>query len=290
MLKKYALPLTLLCVFSSVGLAIASYRGQTKYFFMFAGMGAAAAFGEWLTVQFPKFKQLFRRTIQALVGGFLFIGLSLYGNVNFQFSELFFDLYAGVVTGALIQFVFARLILPFFMGNAFCSRACWSGAFFELVQPLNPKVKKPRMRNEVIAFSYIGLLIIISSIASYIYNPAVFEGSKRYWIIGENLVILSIGVFVSRYWGSRSYCRTFCPFITVSGLISRFSIFKITPIDSGSCNSCGLCNRNCPMLVDVRTAVKADKRIDHKSCILCERCVDACPKDCINLSPGLPWK
>ncbi len=290
MLKKYALPITLICVFSSVGLGVASFRGQTKYFFMFAGMGLAAAFGEWLTVQFPKYKQLFRRSIQGLVGGFLFIGLSLYGNVNFQFSEIFFDLYAGVITGALIQFVFARLILPFFMGNAFCSRACWSGAFFELVQPLNPKIKKPKIRNEVIAFVYIGLLIVISSIASYIYNPAVFEGSKRYWIIGENLVILSIGVFVSRYWGSRSYCRTFCPFITVSGLISKFSIFKITPIDSESCNSCGLCNRNCPMLVDVRTSVKADKRIDSKSCILCERCVDACPKDCIDLSPRLPWK
>ncbi len=290
MLKKYALPITLICVFSSVGLGVASFRGQTKYFFMFAGMGLAAAFGEWLTVQFPKYKQLFRRSIQGLVGGFLFIGLSLYGNVNFQFSEIFFDLYAGVITGALIQFVFARLILPFFMGNAFCSRACWSGAFFELVQPLNPKIKKPKIRNEVIAFVYIGLLIVISSIASYIYNPAVFEGSKRYWIVGENLVILSIGVFVSRYWGSRSYCRTFCPFITVSGLISKFSIFKITPIDSESCNSCGLCNRNCPMLVDVRTSVKADKRIDSKSCILCERCVDACPKDCIDLSPRLPWK
>lgn len=290
MFKKYALPITLICVFSCVGLGIAFFRDQPKYFFMFAGMGSATAFGEWLTVQFPKYKQLFRRSIQALVGGFLFIGISLYGNVNFQFSELFFDLYAGVVTGAFIQLAFARLILPFFMGNAFCSRACWNGAIFELVQPLNPKIKKPKFRNEIIAFSYIGLLILISTIASYIYNPAIFEGSKRYWIIGENFVVLSIGIFLSRYWGSRTYCRTFCPFITVSGLISRFSIFKITPIDSKSCNSCGLCNKNCPMLVDVRTAVKAYKRIDHKSCILCERCVDACPKDCINLSPGLPWK
>lgn len=290
MLKKYALSITLICVFSCVGLCVASFRGQAKYFFMFAGMGSAAAFGEWITVKFPKYKQVFRRTIQALVGGFLFIGLSLYGNVNFQFSELFFDLYAGVVTGALIQLVFARLILPFFMGNAFCSRACWNGAMFELAQPLNPKIKKPKVRSEVIAVSYICLLIIISTIVSYIHNPAIFEASKRYWIIGENIVILSIGIVVSRYWGSRTYCRTFCPFITISGLFSKYSIFKITPIDSKSCNSCGLCNKNCPMLVDVRTAVKANERIKNKSCILCERCVDACPKDCINLSADLPWK
>ncbi len=289
MLKKYALPITLLCVFTCVGLCVAYYRGQTKYFFMFAGMGSCASTGEWLTIHFPKYKQVFRRTIHIIVSSFLFIGLSLYGNVNFEFSEIFFDLYAGVVTGALIQFIFARLILPFIMGNAFCSRACWNGAMFEYTDQFNPKVKKPKVRKEWIAFGYIGLLILISSVASYIYNPAVFEGSKRYWIIGENVVIMAIGIIVSRYWGTRAYCRTFCPFISISGIFAKYSIFKITPTDYKSCNSCGLCNKACPMLIDVRKAVRANERIKSKSCILCETCVTVCPKDCINLSPGLPW-
>ena len=290
MIKKYSFSITLIFVFSCFGLLIALFRGEIKYFFMFSGMGLASGFGEWLMLQFPKYKQFLRRSIQASVGGFLFIGLSLYGNVNFQFSELFFDLYATVITGALIQFVFARLILPFFMGNAFCSKACWSGALFELAQPLSSKVRNPKVRNEVIAFAYIGLLIVISSVASYLYNPAIFETSKRYWIIGENLAILTIGVTLSRYWGSRAYCRTFCPFITVSGLLSKYAIFKITPTKSESCTSCGCCNKKCPMLIDVRNAVKTNNRISHKSCILCEQCVDACPEGCIQLVPKIVAK
>ena len=290
LLRKYAFPITLLVVFTLVGLVVALLRSKFIYLLLFFSLGSASAIGEWVTLQFPKYKQIFRRTIQAAVGGGLFIGLSLFHNVNFQFSELFFDLYAGVITGAFIQFAFARLFLPFILGNAFCSRACWSGALFELVQPLNPKVKTPRYRNEWIAFTYISTLITISSVASYYYNPAIFETSKRWWILGENLLILGIGVFVSRYWGRRTYCRTFCPFISVSGIFSRFSIFKITPIDAQSCNSCGKCNRHCPMLVDVRAAVEQNQRISHKSCILCEHCVDACPYNCIELAPKFPWQ
>ena len=290
MIKKYTLPLMFIIVFTVFGLCVFAYKEQAKYFFLFAGMGSAAAFGEWLTIFIPAKKQIIRRIIQASVGGMLFIGLSLYGNVNFQFTQIVFGYFGGVVTGALIQFIIARIVLPFIFGNGFCSRACWDGAIFELVQDKIPKTKHPRKRNEIIAYSYLIGLILIGTIVSSINNPAINESVSRYWIVGENLVILTLGIGLSGFWGSRTYCRTFCPFISVSGLLSRFSIFKITPVNSTDCTACGKCNKACPMLVDVRESVKKNKRIYSKSCILCEHCVDACPEKCLKLSPDLPWR
>lgn len=277
-------------VFTVLGLCVFVYKEQAKYFFMFAGIGSIAALGEWLTIFSPAKKQIIRRTIQASVGGTLFIALSLYGNVNFQFTQIVFGFWGSVITGALIQFIIARIVLPFFIGNGFCSRACWDGVIFELVQDKIPKAKHPRERNEIIAYSYLIGLILIGSIVSSINNPAINESVKRYWIVGENLVLLTLGIGLSGFWGSRTYCRTFCPFISVSGILARFSVFKITPVKSANCTACGKCNNACPMLVDVRESVKRNTRITSKSCIICEHCVDACPEKCLKLSPDLPWK
>ena len=231
MIKKYALPLMFIIVFTVVGLCVFAYKQKVKYFFLFAGMGTAQAFCEWLTIFYPAKKQTIRRIFQASVGGMLFIWLSLRVGVNFQFTQIVFGFFGGVTTAALIQFIIARIVFPFFIGNGFCSRACWDGVIFELVQDKIPKAKHPRKGNEVIAFSYLIGLILIGAIVSSINNPAINESVSRYWIVGENLVILTLGIGLSGFWGSRIYCRTFCPFISVSGILSKFSVFKITPIN-----------------------------------------------------------
>jgi ferredoxin-type protein NapH len=290
MIKKFALPLMLIIIFSIIGLGVFAYKTQIKYFFLFSGIGTATALGACLFILIPAKKQTIRRIIQACVGGMLFIGLSLFGNVNFQAPQIVFDLFAGVVTGALIQFLIARIIMPFFIGNGFCSMACWDGAVFEFVQKKIPKAKKPRKRSGIIAWLYLSGIILLAAVVSFINNPAINESYKRYWIIGENIVILGLGIGLSGFWGSRTYCRFFCPFITVSGLLSRFSIFKIAPVKNNNCSGCGICNKTCPMLVDVRNSVKSNQRIFDRSCILCEECVDACPEKCLKLAPDLPWK
>jgi ferredoxin-type protein NapH len=290
MIKKYALPLMFMIVFTVVGLCVFAYKQQVQYFFLFAGIGVAQAFCEWLTIFYPAKKQVIRRIFQAFVGGILFIWLSLRVGVNFQFTQIVVGFLGGFTTAAFIQFIIARIVFPFFVGNGFCSRACWDGAIFELVQDKLPKAEHPKKRNEVIAFSYLIGSILVGAIVSSTNNPAINESASRYWIVGENLVLLTLGVGLSGLWGSRIYCRTFCPFISVSGIFSRFSVFKITPINYAKCTSCGKCNESCPMLVDVRESVKNNKRINNKSCIVCEHCVTACPEKCLRLSPGLPWK
>jgi ferredoxin-type protein NapH len=289
-IKKFLLPMLLILIFSLLGLGVYAYKLKIQYFFLFFGMGIMVAFGECIIMLFPNRKQLFRRIIQGLVGGGLFIGISINFRVNFQFSEVIFDISALVITGALIQFIIARLIMPFIVGNAFCSRVCWDGALFEFAQNLLPKSKSIKYRSGYLAFAYILFIIILACIVSRFQNPVLNENQRIYWIIGENIFLLSIGFILSSIWGRRTYCRIFCPFLTISGLFSRFSLFKITPVNSERCIECGKCDKICPMLIAVSDFVKNNKRINNRNCILCEQCVSSCNNGCIKLAPGLPWK
>ena len=164
------------------------------------------------------------------------------------------------------------------------------GAIFELTQNVIPKSKKIKKRSITIAFSYFAFIVIIASIAANYGNPAFNENKRFWWIVGENSLILGFGIVLSLFWGSRAYCRMLCPFISISGLISKYSIFKIKPVNAERCISCNKCNDSCPMLIDVSSFVKSGKSINNRSCIVCERCVSSCDNNCLKLAPGLPWK
>jgi ferredoxin-type protein NapH len=287
---KFLLPILLVIIFSILGAGVFAYKQKLQYFFLFFGMGIMVAGCECIILLFPKHKQAFRRITQGLVGGGLLFGISFNFKVNFQFSEVIFDISALIITGALIQFIIARLIMPFIVGNAFCSRACWDGAIFELAQKLLPGSKTVKYRTGYTAIGYLIFIIILAAVVSQYRNPALDENQRIWWIIAENIFLLTTGFVLSYFWGRRAYCRLFCPFITVSGLFSRFSIFKITPVNSDKCIECGKCNNACPMLIDVSWFVKNMKRINNRNCILCEQCVSSCNNECIKITPGLPWK
>jgi len=280
-LNKYKVPFLSFFSFSLIGLIVWMFR-DIRYLFLFLGIGMAEFNVRILIIHFPKYRQLFRLMVQALVGGFLITYLSLVIGVNFQFSEIIFDTMDGIITGALIQTVVARLFLPFLLGNAFCSRACWTGLFFELTN--NKSCKTPYKRNNYLAWGYlIAISILAFVIASKLMNPATDESIRRIFIIAENLYIITIGFVLTFFMGSRAYCRLLCPFLTISGLFSPFSFFKITPVKKDDCTNCQKCNKVCPMLIDVNSFVIDEQSVNHRQCILCERCVCACPSDVLKV-------
>jgi polyferredoxin len=290
LIKKFLLPILLVIIFSILGTGVYAYKQKLQYFFLFFGMGIIVAITHSIIILFPDYKQYCRRITQGLIGGSLLFGISFNIIVNFQFSEVIFDIAALVVTGALIQFIIARIIMPFIAGNAFCSWVCWDGAIFELAQNLLPKAKTIKYRSFYTAFGYLLFIIILTVAVSQYRNPTLDENQRIWWIIGENIFLLTIGFILSYFWGRRAYCRMFCPFITISGLFSRFSILKITPLNTGKCTGCGKCDKVCPMLINVSSFIKNKKRINNRNCILCEQCVSSCNNKCIKVAPGLPWK
>jgi ferredoxin-type protein NapH len=279
-------PLFIFSIFTLVGFLVSELRLDGRYLALFMAMGASAALMEYLVPKFPKLRQRMRLMLMFLTGGFLLGFLSIYKGVNFQFPQIIFDACAGLAEGALIQLLIARIALPFIFGNGFCSRVCWDGLIFELINQKIPKPLKASQRSQKPAWFYLTAVTIMACVISIEWNPAGNIDQKRFWVIGENLFIIILGIILTARYGSRAYCRMLCPFITISGLLSRFSLFKITPIRSNACIECQKCVKACPMLIDVMAYVRQNRRIDHSNCIICERCVDACPEKCLKLH----WK
>jgi len=79
---------------------------------------------------------------------------------------------------------------------------------------------------------------------------------------------------------SRPFCRTFCPAGAIYGLFCRVALSRIT-VDPGACVQCGLCDRVCPVDLDVR------KEAGGAECVACGDCIKVCPKGGIRREFGL---
>ncbi len=271
--------------FTLIGIIVWQIR-DIRYLFLFNGIGTSELITRVIVTLHPEKRQLMRRIIQIFVGSLLLFMLGLGFGVDFQFEHIFFDLQAGIVTGALIHAIIARLVIPFVFGNACCSRACWDGMFFEM---MNRKdlCKKPVKRKNWLAWGYIILLIAMTVfVTRYFTNPSGDENEllRKKWIICQNVFIVGIGFILNILCGSRAYCRLLCPYMTISSLLYRFSLLKITPVNSEKCTQCGACNKACPMLIDVKESVKKVEKVQNPQCILCERCVSACKNGVLKVS------
>ncbi|MBO4603393.1 MAG: 4Fe-4S binding protein [Salinivirgaceae bacterium] len=283
--NKYSIAVWAYICFTIIGIVVWIIR-DIRYFFLFNGIGSSELITRIIVIRYPQHRQLMRRIIQIFIGSLLLFMLGLGFGVDFQFEHIFFDLQAGIVTGALIHGIIARLVIPFVFGNACCSRACWDGMFFEAMNS-KTRCKTPTKRNPWIAWGYMALLILMTIfVARYFTNPSGDEHEllRKKWIIAQNIFIVTLGFILTFVWGSRAYCRMLCPYMTISSLLYRFSFFKITPIKSADCTQCGACSNACPMLIDVKESVRKKEKIQDPQCILCERCVSACKRNVLRIS------
>jgi polyferredoxin len=273
--------LTIMFFFFSVAAIVSTVKENPWYLILFGSIGTFAGLTEFAIAVYPDKAQIIRRIVLLSLGTAL-VTLALVIAVNFQFSQVCFDIYTSIVTGALIQFIVARLIIPLLFGNIFCSRACWDSAVFEITDKQNQKA--PTDDSKLTAWLLAASIIISVFIVSFYYIPKSGTPAMRYIFISENLLIIILGTTLSRIYGRRFYCRKLCPFIAVSGIFSRFALFKITPQNINRCTSCKQCTNKCPMGIDVMQYVKENRRINHKNCIMCEQCVSVCPQNCLQMN------
>jgi polyferredoxin len=95
----------------------------------------------------------------------------------------------------------------------------------------------------------------------------------RYLIL---LLILLACAKVTRFW-----CRYICPMGAINALFSSRSVLGIYR-EVGKCDECGICNKICPVQIDVVNANLG--RLDSKECIMCFECVAACHTKAINVT------
>lgn len=207
---------------------------------------------------------------------------------------------------AAIAFV---LLLTLVFGRIYCSVICPMGVFQDLVirvrKLLSPKGRKPKRHfvkePRIVRYGVLALVIVtaltFSQLLLTVLAPYSAYGRMVRSIVGlsrgesltpallitaaATLVVICVCAWI---WG-RGWCNTVCPVGSVLGLVSRFSLFKVS-IDQSQCVSCRKCENGCKSsCIDIDTHT-----IDHSRCVDCFDCMDSCPKGGITFRFSLPRK
>ena len=99
-------------------------------------------------------------------------------------------------------------------------------------------------------------------------------GFTFWWKIALLALTLALSVVIYR-----PFCKYVCPLGAFYALCNRWSLSRME-VDGGKCVSCGICEKSCPMQVQVL------KNINSPECIRCGRCASGCPTGAIELRFG----
>jgi len=200
--------------------------------------------------------------------------------------------FAGIVTGSCL--LFASLFLSsLFLGRAFCGWICPSGALQECSAQISGK---PASRKQNIIKYFIWSPWLITIIIGFITAGGIRKIDPFYMtdhgISVSNIYnyiiyffIVGLVLVVSLVFGRRSFCHSLCwmaPFMILGNKIKSKFRYPGLHLEStvGKCVNCKLCDKNCPMSLDVSEMVNKDS-MDSDECILCGKCEEVCPKKVI---------
>lgn len=118
-----------------------------------------------------------------------------------------------------------------------------------------------------------GLYGIVHRAGPIPFVPGLFWGTAAFFLV---LTLWSLRK-------GRPFCDALCPVGTFLGLFSRSSLLSIR-FSGESCTGCGLCGTVCPQeCISVK-----ERKVDADRCVLCLRCVEACPGGALALSFAPP--
>lgn len=132
-------------------------------------------------------------------------------------------------------------------------------------------------------FAFISLGMHPANIPYYLNgNYHKIADIKTAWLfVNPGMITLSVLIIMLLLaaWRQRAFCRYFCPYGALLGIVSFISPFKIRRNTTHCLNergdlNCDKCTRACPSNIIIHTV----NTIRTDECQACMRCVSACPK------------
>lgn len=176
-----------------------------------------------------------------------------------------------------IVLVFVPILTSVVFGRVFCGWVCLFGALqqfvYDLRKRLFPKMKPLKAPRSLHLLKFAVLFIVIYyayAISRQIYcdyDPFlyIFTLSFSWGIVGA----LAILLLTSSFLIERPFCRFVCPLGAILWASERIPLLRVRTRE-GKCNSCGICNRVCPMDKDIPNG--------KGECICCGECLRKCRK------------
>ena len=204
----------------------------------------------------------------------------------------------GIVTGSFVAFGL-MFLSALFLGRLWCGWACPAGALQDIGAPINHH-PAPRKRLDwikwLIWLPWIGLIAVLAIQAGGFraIDPffqidgglTLLQTDPPWFIVYYVIITLFLGLALA--FGRRAGCHTICwmaPFMVLGRKVRnlfRWPALRLKA-DEKACIDCSLCDRACPMSLNVNQMVHAHT-MENSGCILCGSCVDTCPKDVIHYS------
>jgi ferredoxin-type protein NapH len=200
----------------------------------------------------------------------------------------------GMLLGVLPLLVFYGLI----RGRVFCGWVCPVNLVLEVVDWIRGKLNlKPQERvvpHHAKVYVAAGVLVL-----SLLLGFPVFEALSPISFLNKGLVLGSmVGgitllaiVLAELFWGRRVWCRSLCPLGGFYEVVGKVGLVNVQ-IDHEACIGCNKCKRVClcdPEILDDAVA-GTDSMVRAGDCMLCGKCVEACPTHALCVKPGRPKK
>lgn len=181
-------------------------------------------------------------------------------------------------------------------GRAFCGWVCPVNLVLEAVDWIRAKagirvreMAFPRWVKVVVA----GAMLVLSAALSL----PVFESLSPVGALTKAILFGSftgvwtlVAIVVAEVlWCRRVWCRSVCPLGGMYEAIGAIGLVSVC-INHDACTKCGLCQRVClsdPAILEAPIDGSA-ARVASGDCMLCGKCVEACPTHALRIRPCLP--
>jgi ferredoxin-type protein NapH len=197
-----------------------------------------------------------------------------------------------IIDGQFPLFAIGSLgALGIFSARAFCGWACPFGTLHDMLSPTNRrrdvKTKNHWFTKYIVLF--LALILawfaldtifckfcpsgsLFAAIPFRLFYPGFAELGLFFYIHMFTLAsTVFLALLVSRFW-----CRYLCPLGAIAGAFNKVGILTIQR-DKEKCKECNSCLNMCTM------GIKKTEEIGTSTdCILCGRCVEACPEKALS--------
>ncbi len=215
-----------------------------------------------------------------------------YGGVESLLSFVTFGVFVKkIFLGTFVLFA-ATMAIAVIFRRSFCGQICAFGGLQEFLGNLGRKIFKKRRQmpvklDRILRYLKYVVLIVTAGMAWITaelwiipYDPfnalghlADFNSLITTYLIG--FIVLIITLLGSLVY-ERFFCKYLCPAGALYGIIGKISPYAVRRNDD-KCIKCSLCNKACPVNVDVMGAKAKNGKVSDIECINCNECVHVCP-------------